>query len=170
MIFSSSIATLLCGAGILKGMGYTDSSFSSSKNPTATVAVTVYSGVQPSAATITSSWASYNTTFLFHQPGVTFTQPTWSSATLGGQLPMTASPTAVTAANSGTASWAIIWCNNVAAGTGAGQISNGTIPNASFIVGGVTLATGNGLISVTDTNIVSGTSVSVLGANLGFTL
>lgn len=171
MIFSPSIATLLCGAGILKGMGYTEATFAVAQaTPSVVVSATIYSGVQPSAATIFSSWASYNTSFLFHQPSLTIIQPSWNSPTTGGILVLSGSPTAVTASNSGTASWAILWCSNVASGTGAGQISNATIPNANYIVGPVTLGSGKGIITMGDTNVVSGATVSILSASLSFTI
>lgn len=174
MIFSPSIATLMAGAGVLKGMGYTEATFASNggnSTPVVTVAATIYSGIQPSAAAITSSWASYNTNFLFHQPGISIIQLNYSSLTnSGGILEISGSPTAVTAANNGTASWAILWCSNVAAGSSAGQISNATIPNVNFIVGPVTLTASNGMLTMANLSSTSGNSISVSGLNLTFNI
>lgn len=164
IIFSQSISGTMIARGIMVPMGMTTTASSS-----ITVSLTVYSGVQPSAATIASSWSSYNTTYLFHLPGVSYFIPNWDNTTLlGGYMTKNNNPTAVAAINSGTASWAIIWCSNVAAGSGAGQIQNATIPNTSFLVGPVTLDSGNGIVKLFDLNIISANSYTILDSTIQF--
>lgn len=128
-----------------------------------TFAITVYSGVQPSAATITSTWTSYNTTFLAHWPGVVLNQP---NATVGIDSPQalqlyTASGNA-TAANSGTASWAIMWPTNPSQAT----ISGASLPSTSFIVLPVSLVTGSGMIRFNDLTFTSGSSYAINDVNI----
>lgn len=169
LLFSPSISNMFVFRGILGAVtGITITGASFTNQPTVTLALTIYSGVQPSAATITSSWASYNTSYLFHQPGVNYIQPLINQLPAGGFITRSNNPTAVTATNSGTASWAIVWCNNVLAGTGAGQIGNATIPNANFIVGPVTLGNGNGIITMSNLTVTSGVSTTILDSNIEF--
>lgn len=169
LLFSPSIANMFVFRGILGAVtGVATTGQTYSQQPTVTLAVTIYSGVKPSAATITSSWSSYNTTYLFHQPGVNYVQAQFNLVPGGGFLTRSNNPTAVTALNAGTASWCIIWCNNVAAGTGAGQIGNATLPNANFIVGDVTIGSGDGIVTLNSLAITGGSTVTILDSTIEF--
>lgn len=161
--FHQNIRNLAAYRGISLGMN----------NGTAT-SVSIYSGVQPSAATITSNWASngYNSNYLIHYPtGAIWTQQNGSTVGSGGMLLMTGIPAATVAANTGTATWAIIWGQVVASGTAAGQIGSSTLPAASFIVVPCSDTLGNGAIRFLTTTIASGTSYSISDStiNVGFT-
>lgn len=167
LIYSPSISNCFMLRGIMgamSGVSLTSTFYQPQPNPT--VAITVYSGTQPSAASITASWASYNTNYLFHQPGVSYIMPNFQTAGAGAFLSRNNSPTAVTATNTGTASWCIIWCSNVAAGIGTGQISSSTIPNVNFIVGPVTLSTSTGLVTLTSLSVNGGTTATILDSTL----
>lgn len=171
LIYSPSISNMFVFRGILGAVtSITTTGTGVNVQPTASMSLTVYSGVQPSAATITSSWASYNTTYLFHLPGVSYIQPLVNQIPAGGFITRANVPTAVTATNSGTASWAIVWCSNVAAGTAAGQIGNATIPNTNFIVGPVTLGNGNGIVTMNSLTVTSGVSTNILDSTIQFYL
>lgn len=169
LIYSPSIANVFVYRGVVGAIdGIIQTGINISPSPTPTLAITVYSGAQPSAAGITASWSAYNTNFLFHQPGVTYILPNPTVPAAGALLTRNNLPTAVTAANTGTASWCIIWCSNVATGSGSGQISNAVLPNTKFIVGPVTTGSGNGIVTLASLSIVSGTSVSILDSTIKF--
>jgi len=169
LLFSPSIANMFVFRGILGAVtGIVTTGSSITIQPTAAMSVTVYSGVKPSAGAITSSWPSYNTTYLFHQPGVNYTQPNWFDPVYGGFITRNNLPTEVTALNSGTASWCIIWCSNVLAGTGAGQIGNAILPNANFIVGDVTIGSGDGIVTLNNLSITGGQSATILDSTIEF--
>lgn len=169
LLFSPSIANMFVYRGILGSVtGVATTGGSLSPQPTAGMSVTVYSGVKPTAASITSSWSSYNTTYLFHQPGVNYIQANYNLVPGGGFLSRTNTPTPVTALNSGTASWCIVWCSNVLAGSSTGQIGNSTLPNVNFIVGDVTIGSGNGIVTLSDLNVTSSTTVTILDSTIEF--
>jgi hypothetical protein len=141
--FNSNIRHLMIGRGLLAGFA-------------APAAITIYGGAKPTAAQITSSWTSYNTNYLAHYIGGTWTQP--SSGTM---LSLTTIPPAVNATNSGTGTWCILWASNVSGASVAGA----SLPNTQFIVGDVTDFAGPGIIRFTDPAFTSGVSkVILLGA------
>lgn len=169
LLFSPSIANMFVFRGILGAVtGITLTGGSVPLQPTVTLAATIYSGVKPTAAAITASWSSYNTTYLFHQPGVNYIQANFNLVPGGGFLTRSNVPTSVTALNGGTASWCIIWCSNVVAGTGAGQIGNATLPNANFIVGDVTVGSGDGIVTLSSLTVTGGSSVTILDSTIEF--
>lgn len=171
LLFSPQIANMFVFRGILGAVtGVNTIGPYFTPQPTAAMSVTVYGGIKPTAATITSSWTSYNTTYLFHQPGVNYIQANYNLVPGGGFLTRTGVPAAVTALNSGTASWCIIWCSNVATGTSAGQIGNATLPNANFIVGDVTIGSGDGIVTLTSLVITGDASSSILDSTIEFYL
>jgi hypothetical protein len=165
ILFQNSLNNLIANQGVIAGVMGGDPVIGTTTPSTATVAVTIFSGVQPSAATITSGWTSYNTTFLAHWTGVGY-QYIGSNIPGVGLISQSNTPTAVLAANSGTASWGIIWGSNVAAGSSSGQIGGSTLPNTRFIVGPVSLAGGNGMISLSTLTIVSGVSQSLTNSSI----
>jgi len=170
LLFSPSIANMFVFRGILgavTGISTTGNTIWAVQ-PTANMAVTVYSGVKPSASSITASWPSYNANYLFHQPGVNYIQANLNLVPGGGFLTRTNVPTSVTALNGGTASWCIVWCSNVAAGSSAGQIGNAALPNANFIVGDVTIGSGNGIVTLDTLTITGGSTVTILDSTIEF--
>lgn len=129
ILFQSNIRNLMIGRGIIGGLA-------------ATVGVTIYSGVQPSAATIAGSWSSYNSAnsnFLINFPAVGWTHPISGTVTFAS---ITAFPAATPATNTGTGTWCIVWSINPT----APQLASGTIPSTSFLVGPVTNLAGNGIV------------------------
>lgn len=163
LLFSPSLAGLLAGRGVLVPMGMTSNASSN-----VTVSLTVYSGTQSSAADIASNWVNYNSTYLFHVPGVVYKLSNPTSNTLCGLVTNANYPSSDTAVNTGTAAWCIVWCSNVASGTGSGQIGNATIPNSQFIVGPVTLYSGNGIVRLSDLSVTSGLSYTFLDSTIFF--
>lgn len=130
----------------------------------ATFAVTIFQGTQPSAAGITSSWSSSSANYLQHWTGVVWNQPNANSPPLGNVLQMNAIPTSTTANASGTATWAILWGSNVS----EASVQSGTLPNANFVVGPVTNSTGSGMVRLTSTTVTSGASSSPTDVILSF--
>jgi len=119
----------MIGQGILRGL-------------TSTVAITIYSGSQPTAATIAANWSSYNSTnsnFLVHFTGAGWTQPLNGEAQF---CSITTFPAATPATNTGTGSWCIIWSTNPL----LAAMGTGTIPTTSFLVGAVTDLAGDGIV------------------------
>lgn len=145
--FTTSIRNLTIGRGILSGIA-------------ASVAVTVYSGVQPTAANIITNWASFNSAnanFLLHYSSVGFTQPA-----SGILMTVTTFPVSTLPTNTGTGAWAIIWSTNPLIG-----VMNGAIPTTSFIVGPVSDSVGNGIIRFSNTTITTGVSKALLDGSIG---
>ena len=125
--------------------------------------ITIYSGTQPSSATIQSSWSSYNSSsssFLYHNPnnGLVYTR-TGGVTVYASAFPSLAIPT-----RAGTASWAILWQAQVS----NTSIAAATIPNASFIVVPVTVTTGNGVLKVNSVAFTTSTAVTI--SSIGFTV
>lgn len=123
-------------------------------------AITLYSGAQPAADTIVSSWSSYNASYLIHWQNIPLINP-YPDATVP-YITNNTLPSAVAATNSGTATWAIVWAGNPATGTAAGQIGNATIPTTSFIIVPVSDVFGTGIIKLTTTTIVAASSYMFL--------
>jgi hypothetical protein len=149
-LFSPSIRNLMAGRGLQVGFA-------------ATSAISVYSGVQPTAAQITANWSQYastNPTFLAHYVGAAWTQPG-----VGILLQLTVPP-AANAINTGTASWCIVWSTNVLAAT----VGLSTLPSTSFIVGPVSDSVGPGIVRYAFTGFVSGLSTTILDGSIGATL
>lgn len=138
--FNSNVRYLMVGRGLLAGF----------TNP---AAITIYGGAKPTAAQITSTWASYNTGYLAHYIGGTWTQPGNNT-----QLSLTTIPTAVNATNSDTGTWCILWASNVSGATLVGA----TLPDTKFIVGDVSNFAGSGVIRFTDPVFTSGVSKVIL--------
>jgi len=119
----------MIGQGIVRGLA-------------STVAVTIYSGAQPSAATIASTWSSFNSgnaSFLAHFNGVGWTHPIDGTTTFAS---ITTFPAPTPAVNTGTGAWCIVWTTNPL----LAAMGTGTIPTTSFLVGPVTNLAGNGIV------------------------
>lgn len=147
LIYNSSVRSLITSPGILSG-------FSSPS-------MTMYSGAQPTPATLISSWSSYNynsSNFLWHaQTGLTL------AVTGGVSIYASAIPSAVPV-RSGTASWAVVWSGAVSTGT----MTTSSIPNSNFMICPVSLSTSNGVVRLTSTTLSAGTTATL--ADLGFTV
>lgn len=134
----------MIGAGVLRSFYW--------ENNTPFCSISVYSGVQPSAATIISGWAStYFNTHLAFWSAVRLGQP--NDATSDGiQLTLTTATSAVTANASGTATWAVLWPSRPTSLTS-------TIPSNAFMVlpAGITTTTSN-VVQFENPTFVSGTS------------
>lgn len=150
IIFYRSIRHVFLHMGIIRSGTGASSSLTRS-----TFAITVYSGAQPSAADITSTWTNYNTTFLAHWQGVVLDQPAAGGTIDSLQyLSLYTATGSSTAANSGTASWAIMWPTNPTQAT----ISGTSLPSTSFIVLPVSLITGSGMVRFNSLTFTSGSS------------
>lgn len=139
----TNISALLIGRGIL------------ASGINASSAITVYSGVQPTAAEIEANWSLYkstNSNFLGHFTGAVWSQPSSLIASI------TTFPGAVQASNSGTAAWCIIWTINPA----LSEMGSSAIPSTSFIVGPVTTLVGTGVVRFNSTTFTANTSISIL--------
>lgn len=121
------------------------------------VAFTIYGGVQPSAATIVSSWPSYYNTFLLHlSTGASIVQLLPGTVDLGISLTNSGIPTAQTSNAAGTATWAIIW------GTQYNPLSYPTtIPNIKFLVVPVSDTSGTAPMRLASTTIASATAYTI---------
>lgn len=148
LLYSNSIRNLMTNRGMAQG-------FSSPS-------VTIYSGVQPAASVVTSSWGSYNNTnsnLLWHaQSGLTLSVATSGLSIYGSALPSTIP------VRNGTASWGIIWSGSVA----YSAMGTSSIPNSSFIVVPVTDTSGNGVIRLQSTTLSTATTATII--NLGFSI
>lgn len=122
------------------------------------IGITIYSGAQPSAASITSSWASYNSTTAGHL--VHFSSGAITQSGTIATLTTIPSPTLPT--NSGEATWGIIWAINP---TGE-QLASSTLPSTSFIVAPVTGGGSTGIIRISNTSITTGTLVQLLDVSI----
>lgn len=129
---------------------------------TATVAMTVYKGVQPSQADITANWANYkagSTDFLCHYSGSVWTQ----QPAHGNLLGMSTAPTASSnAQQSGTATWAILWMTNPL----IADLNSVTIPTINFIVIPCSDSIGKGVIRYQDPVFISGQPKTITEASL----
>lgn len=140
ILVNTNIKFLTIGQGILAA-GFTSAS-----------AFTIYSGTQPTAATIAASWSSYNSTnpiFLCHYSGAIWTQLLSGTSNIAS---ITTFPPSTAATNTGTGTWCILWPANPLIGT----MNTSTIPTTSFIVGAVTTTLGTGLVRFdTDANFTA---------------
>lgn len=152
IIYNYNIRNLWCNAGILEaGTNWSSNPYRS------TWGVTVLSGAQPSASTITSGWSSYNTAYLCHWQGVVIYQANGDTSGAAQGLALY-SPTSTPNANdSGTASWAIMWPTNPSEAT----IQGSSLPSTQFIVVPVTDTAGNGVIRLASTSLTIGNPYSI---------
>jgi hypothetical protein len=144
--FSTSYRNLLIGRGIRAAF-----------TTGAANAITIYGGVQPTADNIAASWATYNASFLAHYQGASWTQPS------NGLLLQLGIPTAVVAAGTGTATWAILWNANHTQVT----IQGATLPSINFMVVPCSNSIGTGVIRFTTTAMNTGVSAPILDGSIG---
>lgn len=155
ILFHPNIRNLMINQGLMYGFP------ASTPSQAGVSAITVYSGVQPTAAQVTANWSLYNSAagnFLVHYQGAA-----WGNPSYGILLQLTTIPAAVAPTNSGTASWCIIWNTNVT----PAAIAGGTLPSASFIVGTVSDGVGQGVVRFSNTSLVAATPVTILDGSFG---
>lgn len=126
-------------------------------------AFTVFAGVQPTPSDIITNWTTYGSSFLLHHTGAAWTHPINNTTTF---LSLTTLPPSAVAANSGTASWAILWSTAVT----QGSLSNPTIPTTSFVVVPVSVQGGTGVIRYVSTNILAANSYVPLDGTISVIL
>lgn len=139
----------------------------SQNNTAQNCAVTVFGGTQPTAAQIAASWSTYSAQYLVHWTNVLWFLPPAFTTLASSQVYNTQIPAGKAAFRSGTATWAIIWNRtNVSEAT----IQGATLPSltAGFTVVPVTNSGGNGVVRLTTTSIVSGTSYQPADITLRF--
>jgi hypothetical protein len=127
--------------------------------------VSVYSGVQPDAATFAANWAStYNSAssaFLAH-----FTDSRIGQPSQGNMLQMVQAPTAVTPLRNGTATWAVIWGGSgIAAGIGGS-----TVPGTRYMIVPASSLLSNSIVRFTDAVLSTATPVAIADITLGINL
>jgi len=147
LLYSQSTRNLMIGRGLL-------ANFSSP------CAISVYSGTQPTSASIINNWSLYSqptSNFLAHFIGASWTQPS------NGILMQLTVPPTVPADHTGTASWAILWTTNVSAVTVAGA----SLPSNNFAVVACSDAIGPGVIRFVSTSITAATAVTILDGSIG---
>lgn len=128
--FHPNIANLMIGKGILAA-GYNQPS-----------AITIYSGVQPTAQEIATGWNLYgsgNSNFLAHYNGAVWTQPLDGAAKF---CSITTFPEAVNPVHTGAGTWCIIWSSDPT----LAAMASSTIPNEVFMVGEVSSLAGSGIV------------------------
>jgi hypothetical protein len=127
-----------------------------SRNPVTNTSLTIFSGTQPTAAQIVSSWSTYSAQYLVHWTGVVWPTPTGYNTLGSGNSTTATTPAAQNAFRSGTATWAILWPSdgNIAEGT----IQGASLPSTTFVVLPVSASGGTGCVRLTSTTITSGSS------------
>jgi hypothetical protein len=128
------------------------------------VGVTVYSGTMPTPAAIAAAWSAYNSgtgSYLAHYTGIQISQ--FSQA---NPLQMSNVPAVPNAVNTGTASWAIVWCGQP---SGA-QLSSSTLPFANFFVTSVTDTAGTGVVRFANLAFTSGSPKAIADVSISFNL
>ncbi|CAB4146676.1 hypothetical protein UFOVP1008_37 [uncultured Caudovirales phage] len=120
-------------------------------------AITAYSGAQPTAAQITSSYNAYSGQALIHWTGATWIQPTSPNSASETQQFMTLNvPTSKVAFVGGTAQWAILWGPTPAVTEAA--VKTSALPSTIFYVVPVTDNAGKGVVKMTSTALALGSS------------
>lgn len=120
---------------------------------------TVFSGVQPSAASIIADWPTYSAQYLAH---FIWANTVWEYYNRNSEgtayLATVQSPTA-TAYRTGTATWGIIWTFQNA--PSEAQIQGATLPQNTFIVAPVGDFTSTDTIRLQSTSIVATTTATL---------
>lgn len=163
IIYQRNIRNCYLSQGIMKlTPGYSVTTV----NNTRLVSITIYSGSQPTASTIESDWSNYNTTYLLHLPSTNIQQPNASTPGTGVSIVNFGLPPTQLAANTGTATWAILWLSNIAAGTATGQIGNAVLPSANFVILPVSDLTQTYPVRFSNTSMTSGLSYTISDLNI----
>lgn len=121
---------------------------------------TVFPGVQPSAASIISSWSTYSALYLAHyiySAGSGWTL--YNQDTEGTAYIATSQSPSATAYRTGTATWGIIWTRQN--GPSEATIQGASLPGTSFIVAPVGNISSTDVIRLNSTSIVATTSTTL---------
>jgi hypothetical protein len=154
LLYGPNTVKLFNGA-IFKTLGnYTNTSVN------LTMYVTIYSGVQPTAAEVAASWSTYNSAANNYL--LTFNSNTKWGMPGNSHIQLVEFPIAQLPMRDGTASWAIIWNESVT----PVQLGSTTLPKAMFMVVPVSDAAGNGVIRVASTAFTTVAAVSISDASL----
>lgn len=152
----SNISKLMLGRGLLWNTGINGWS-SSLGGIHASQSITVFSGSQPTGASVVANWAStYANNYLAHFNGTSFVQQPD-----GNSLQLTVFPSS-TPINSGTAAWAIIWDTAV----NDTAVQGASLPSTNFLIVPVSNQTSNGIIRFQNTALVAGTPVIIADGSL----
>lgn len=126
-------------------------------------AFTVFTGAQPTPADVIANWTSYNTQFLVHHTGAAWIHPLSNTTTF---LSLGTIPPLTVAANSGVATWAILWASAVT----QVSLANATIPNTYFVLVPVSEQAGTGVVRYVSTTFVAGNSYQPLDGTISIVL
>jgi len=161
VIYQQNIRNMYLAAGIMTNL-------TNNGDPSTVVAasITLYGGVQPLASAIEGDWTSYNASYLLHLPSFSIQQPNANLTETGIVIVNFGLPTEQLAANTGTATWAILWLANIAGGTADGQIGGGTLPATKFIILPVSDLTDSYPVRLSNTSLTAGDSYSIGDLNI----
>ena len=128
---------------------------------TGVAAITVYKGTQPTAADVTGNWSNYNSASVDHLAH--YVSGNWTQQPVNGPiLGLSTVPAAVTAVNTGDASWAIVWMTNIT----QLQVNGATLPHVSFIVVPCSDIAGSGVIRFEDVAFTQGVAKAISEATI----
>jgi hypothetical protein len=144
--FHSNLAKLFLQYGLLRhGLGV-DS------------AITVYSGVQPTAQQILDNWPEYNAysvNCLAHYNDVMWSQPLNNTANF---ISISKFPVSPNHPHNGIGQWCILWGGNPP----IEDIAEPLIPTNEFIVGPISLLSGNGIVRYNDDLVFTAGSPKIM--------
>lgn len=124
---------------------------------------TIFGGTQPSADTFITDWNTYKTQYLLHFQDYTIKQVN-DSRSLPARMELNQLPPSAVAANTDTATWAVLWPNNVSSSS-----LSGSIINTYFAIVPVTNLAGNGVIRLSSANIINGNTYTLDVFNIAYT-
>ena len=128
---------------------------------TGNAAITVYKGTQPDAIDITNNWSNYksgSTDYLAHYVSGLWTQ----QPIRGNLLGLSTVPAAAVAAQTGDASWAIVWMTNIS----QVQCDGSTLPHVAFAVVPCSSIAGNGVVRFENVTFTSGVAKAITEATI----
>lgn len=119
--------------------------------------LTIWGGVQPSAAAFETNWAStYKTTYLVtFGTALSVIQANAQTPDLGVVLTNNGTPTATAALNSGTATWAVVW-DTIRAPSG-----QTTVNTLKYMIVPISDTSGNAPLRMTTTTITAPSTYSI---------
>lgn len=158
IIFNKVIQQSAISSGLIASMtnNFFYSGGGSAYSAKGTVAITIFSGTQPTSANIISNWSTFNNSFLCHWQNIQLVQM-WLSTTTSPNTPtnllqLYELSSGASAENSGISTWAIVWPTNPT----QSAVSGSSIPSTKFLIVPVSNSQEDGVVILYDTNIVSG--------------
>lgn len=161
MLFDKGILLTYLGRGIFLPMGASPTDNVSNGNSS----ITIYSGVQPNSNVLINDWALYNTSYLLHKSDILYHYPNPDTKANSTFITLRTTPSAQTAQNTGTATWAIVWIGNQV----ESNVTGALIPSNNFIIGPVGNTTGNGIVKLDDANVVLGNTYNITDSTITIT-